>query len=57
MLCKVGLTSLAVVPTANVHRADYAIANKLTPFTNCQNFYNALYREVSGQALLVANQQ
>ncbi|KAJ5107346.1 hypothetical protein N7456_004021 [Penicillium angulare] len=24
---------------------DYAIANKLTPFINCQNFYNLLYRE------------
>lgn len=46
-----------MVTTANVKRADYAIANKLTPFTNCQNFYNALYREVSGSALLVATQQ
>ncbi|KAJ5717569.1 alcohol dehydrogenase [Penicillium malachiteum] len=24
---------------------NYAIANKLTPFINCQNFYNLLYRE------------
>lgn len=24
---------------------DYAIANNLTPFVNCQNFYNLLYRE------------
>ncbi|KAJ5727511.1 alcohol dehydrogenase [Penicillium malachiteum] len=24
---------------------NYTIANKLTPFINCQNFYNLLYRE------------
>lgn len=30
---------------AELFETDYAINNKLTPFINCQNFYNLLYRE------------
>ncbi|RXK35962.1 hypothetical protein M231_06785 [Tremella mesenterica] len=34
---------------------NYAINNKLTPFVNCQNFYNALYREEEREMMPLLN--
>jgi aryl-alcohol dehydrogenase-like predicted oxidoreductase len=43
MQCKV--STLDIVSMSLIQSADYAIANKLTPFISMQNHYNLIYRE------------